>query len=154
MRKVRLWICYQCKKVYRRKRKEDPVTCRTCNKLMTAARRWPSPKWFESRDKKQEQKQKKEDVLEKRISVPRDSHGRVLHITTKARQIWRRIEKLKQRPAFERYAREFIEEIHKNCIHRLGINGMCNPPEITWVKNIPEAYGHYQVHMLRGLYCI
>lgn len=154
MRKTRLWICHQCKVVLKRKKSEAYWPCPKCGKNMASVRKYPSPQWFEHAKKIQERQVRQEQSFLNHISVPRDSHGKVLQITKKLREIWKYMEGIKQRPALQRAAVRFLTELHKNCIHRLGTNGMVEPPKVAWVSDLPGALGHYEKSLLQGKYHI
>ena len=147
-KKVRLWICRKCRRVYKRKKHVQKVY-RCCGQLMKKARKWPDEKWWEGRknirarmEKKADKSQKKLDNL---ISVPRCSHGKKLRATKRLTKLWERIEGM-ERTALTYWSQKFVEELHKHAIHRYGINGRVEAPKVRMErKRVGDAglYGRY-----------
>ena len=155
MRKVRLFVCHHCRRVYRRKKSENSQSCYSCGKPMTAARKFPGPEWY-ARAKKVQMKEVELRVQENnRITFPRCNKGRKLRITKELKQIWRKMEKSKQRPALHRLSVQFIKELHEKCCHRFSPYGMTNPPDIQIVTGDERSSGwkgSYSRSIFRGYY--
>lgn len=152
MKKTRLWICRKCKYVFGRKKYMKYCSCPYCRGSMKKATKYPSDEWFERAERIRKSKKRKEERFSKRISVPRDSHNKVLQITPELKRIWKKIRTIKQVPALQRWATKFIAELHTNCIHRLGVNGMVNPPEIRIETYSSFQKGSYHASLVRGCY--
>jgi len=155
MRKTRLWICYKCKVVYTRKKKDIPRKCRYCHSPMTKARKWPDEKFWEQQRKKVNRRSKNRQIEFKRACKVLDSHGYVIHVTPKAKKIWKRIERTPYLKSFELWGKRLIDEVHFNVIHTRGINGYTLPPEleIVKIKNKFE-FGTYESGLLVRKYAI
>lgn len=144
MRKVRLWICYKCKIVYNRKKKDTYCRC-SCGQKMTAARKWPDEKFWEQKERTNARKRKRKSTEFKRHSKILDSHGYVLRSTAKARKLWCKIERTPYLSTLKTQGEKLIAEIHTNMIHAKGVNGMVSPPALEIVKTKSmTSFGRYE----------
>lgn len=155
--RTRLWICRQCYRIHHRKKAQRFFTCYVCRQGMAKIRKYPPATWFVQQEKKEARKYSVECRGQKRWGVPRNSKGKVLKLTREIKRLWRLISKAKHRDTFQRRATSFLIELHHKGIHQLGINGMCEPPEVViHPRHVVggSLKGRYSVGLRRGKYQI